>query len=1187
MIDKFQLHYILTGKTFNYCYYLSVLTGLKTQKVSNVIVWTLEDINSAYLNILIRKHGVEIRKLDKVDFLALKGKDENFVAANLKDYYCYKVLAEEGGICLDLDTISIFDITELLGNKEMLIPLDDDIVDSTIYHHNSSILIAEKGSLPILDALEMSKSIFENVSSGAFADGTCGASVVSEIAVKHKDTVLIPKFRVCGGFGWREAYDGKIISTFFSDNTDFSLDFDIRIVHMFADTVDRMGNWCAGMTPQSIKNENSLLSRLIKQILSVEDWNPVFSEEDTKIKGLEETPVARNTVPLEIFYKISDDLKLSDKQMVLVGKQAKEVTDLFSKSTKALYVVDYDSYNTFKDGSIDFVYIIAPYNSDEIENQIKFWLPKVKLDGAIAGNEYSLTIIKSKVEEALGKPDIVYKDNNKTWVKYKTPKQVGNSNRGRVPSSFRFHLLSLVHLPQSAEYMSCLSYDTDILTKNGWENIKELVNKRDGTEVATLNQKTLQMEYQTPENYHEYSYKGNLINRVSQQVDLLVTPDHMMWSRTTQDIRKSRGFKLKRADNLKKQEHSQINLSYNETLEPEFFELPECEVYGKIRPLKKYPMKEWLAFMGWYISEGSVDWGTYKSLNTEEKRPYSVSIGQTIANPVNQEEIRILLDSLGMSYYFNQNRGFVIGDVQLGTYLSAMGKSNEKYIPLEYKNLSSDYLKIILDSLIKGDGWQTHNKGMRRYTTSSARLADDVQEIALKAGYYASLRKYGWSDNKHHHVTSHRYIINIGENKKIGRTTYNKQVEYNNNVYCITVPNSTIFVRRNGKCAWTGNCAFTQKNRKLAKMLTSLGHEVFFYGSEGSDVEEYCNSDKLHFVQTHTLQDIRDAWGSGDNRFEIGYDWHSIDFRHDFSGEKTPATIKFYTKVIDYINSNKRPDDFLLNSMGYYYKGVDDNVNLFLSCESGIGYRGSYPGNNHFRAFESAYMRDYTYGSEHPGQDLSGNHYDRVIPNYFDIDDFEFSPIKGDYYLYIGRMIQRKGIEIAALACNAINKKLIIVGQGASVQENGHLVPNKNPDFDLPPGTWEYQGFANPEKRRKLLAGAIATFVPTLYLEPFAGTHIESMISGTPPICTNFGVFNGTIPDYVNGTIGFRCDTLQDFVDASLEAKHVYYQDIRNYGLRYDMDNVKYDFQKWFEDLYHVYLSTTYEGEKGWHWLEG
>jgi len=53
------------------------------------------------------------------------------------------------------------------------------------------------------------------------------------------------------------------------------------------------------------------------------------------------------------------------------------------------------------------------------------------------------------------------------------------------------------------------------------------------------------------------------------------------------------------------------------------------------------------------------------------------------------------------------------------------------------------------------------------------------------------------------------------------------------------------------------NCAFTQKNLKLAKMLTGLGHTVFFYGSEGSDVKEYCNSENLHFVPTHTIADIR------------------------------------------------------------------------------------------------------------------------------------------------------------------------------------------------------------------------------------------------------------------------------------------------------------------------------------------
>jgi glycosyltransferase involved in cell wall biosynthesis len=380
------------------------------------------------------------------------------------------------------------------------------------------------------------------------------------------------------------------------------------------------------------------------------------------------------------------------------------------------------------------------------------------------------------------------------------------------------------------------------------------------------------------------------------------------------------------------------------------------------------------------------------------------------------------------------------------------------------------------------------------------------------------------------------------------------------------------------------SCAFTQKNRKLAKMLTSLGHEVFFYGAEGSDIEEYCNSDNLHFIQSHTLKDIADSWGDGDNRFEIGYDWKNGDFRHDFNTTKTPATLKFYKNVIEHINLTKKSDDFFLNTMGYYFKNIEDASGLFLSVESGIGYRGSY--NSHYRSFESSYIQNFAYGSEHPGEDINGSHYDRVIPNYFDPDDFEYSAKKSDYYLYIGRMIKRKGILTAVVACEAIGAKLIIAGQGASVNEQGHLISSDKSEFDISPATWEYVGFKGIEERKSLMAKAIAMFVPTEYMEIFGGTHIEAMLSGTPPITTNFGVFPGTIPDYLNGVVGFRCCTLDDFVNAALKARNINHFKIRKYGERYLMDNVKWEFQKWFEDLYRVYLSAIYPGEeKGWMWV--
>lgn len=368
------------------------------------------------------------------------------------------------------------------------------------------------------------------------------------------------------------------------------------------------------------------------------------------------------------------------------------------------------------------------------------------------------------------------------------------------------------------------------------------------------------------------------------------------------------------------------------------------------------------------------------------------------------------------------------------------------------------------------------------------------------------------------------------------------------------------------------SCAFTQKNIKLAKMLMSLGHEVFFYGPEGSDVE--CTE----FIQTHKISDIRRDYGNGDNRFEIGYDWTNQDFRHDFNTDRKPSTLQFYAKTIEHINKIKKPDDFLLLTQGMYHRPIVEATGLFLACEPGVGYRGSVKA--HFRAFESAYIQNFTYGSENPNQSMNGSYYDRVIPNYFDPDDIEFSDTKEDYYLFIGRIIQRKGILTAIEASNILGKKLIIAGQGGTVDPDGKLHDNNPTEFYANPGTWEYVGFADIEKRKKLMAHAKAVFTPTEYLECFAGTHIEAMLSGTPVLTTNFGVFPGTV---INGVNGYRCDTLDDFVHFAREAGKLKPGAIAHSAERYYMDNVKWEYQKWFEDLHDVWESATDETKKAWH----
>lgn len=353
-------------------------------------------------------------------------------------------------------------------------------------------------------------------------------------------------------------------------------------------------------------------------------------------------------------------------------------------------------------------------------------------------------------------------------------------------------------------------------------------------------------------------------------------------------------------------------------------------------------------------------------------------------------------------------------------------------------------------------------------------------------------------------------------------------------------------------------CAFTQKVLKLSKMLLSLGYTVYIYGAEASDTP--CTE----FVQTHTLKDICDAWGEGDNRFEIGYDWKRSNFKHDFNTTKTETTKRFYQRGIEEINKRKQPDDFLLLMQGQYHKPIADQVGLWLTCEPGVGYRGSY---TRFKAFESAYLRNFTYGSRTPYQSVDGDWYDRTIPNYFDPKDFTFRADKEDYYLYIGRLIERKGVRVAVKTVDAIGGRLILAGQG---------------DIKIDSPNCEFVGYVDPPERDRLMGGAKAVFVPTLYLEAFAGVHIEAMLTGTPCITTDFGVFEGTVQ---NGTNGYRCNTLQDFVDAARAVKNLDPHIVRQSAERYLMDNVKHEFDEWFDDLYQLFRSAHEEGVKGWHYL--
>ncbi len=350
------------------------------------------------------------------------------------------------------------------------------------------------------------------------------------------------------------------------------------------------------------------------------------------------------------------------------------------------------------------------------------------------------------------------------------------------------------------------------------------------------------------------------------------------------------------------------------------------------------------------------------------------------------------------------------------------------------------------------------------------------------------------------------------------------------------------------------HCAFTQKVFKMCKMLHSMGHEVYHYGCEGSNP-----------TCTEHVDVVEDAF----RRQFYPDEWHDKQWDYNIQDECHKV---FYENTIKAINERKGKHDFFLASWGWGHKSIADALGKsVLAIESGIGYKDTFC---QYRVFESYNWMSHVYGRGVPnkkGQLISvenGCYFDAVIPNYFDPDDFDFTPDdKEDYFLYLGRIIKRKGIKILLEIAKATGIHIKLAGQGSL-----NTPPTMRGEII------EYVGFADAEKRRGLLSKAKGLLMPTIYLEPFGGVSIEAMISGTPVICTDWGVFPETI---LHGITGYRCRSLDHFVWAVKNIDNISPQVCRDYALKnYSLERVSAMYQEYFD------MMSTLWNKKGWYLLD-
>jgi glycosyltransferase involved in cell wall biosynthesis len=319
---------------------------------------------------------------------------------------------------------------------------------------------------------------------------------------------------------------------------------------------------------------------------------------------------------------------------------------------------------------------------------------------------------------------------------------------------------------------------------------------------------------------------------------------------------------------------------------------------------------------------------------------------------------------------------------------------------------------------------------------------------------------------------------------------------------------------------------------KLCKLLKAQGHYVIHYGHEDSKVE--CDE---HVTVTKRY-DLHKSYGD--------YDWRKngwVPFQYTDWAYKV-----FNTKASLEIEVRKQPGDFLLCTFGNGQKVIADAHPDMIVCEPGIGY--PYGGYAPYRVFES-----YAIMHAYQGQKLiewaqNDRWYDAVIPNYFDLADFNYATEKDDYFLFLGRVNGGKGIHIAQQIAKAVDTRLVVAGHG---------------DFEFDPeAKIERVGVVGPAERTKLLSRAKATICASTFMEPFCGTQIESMLSGTPVISSDLGAF----AEYnLHGVTGYRCKTFEQFEWAARNINTIKPADCRQWAENFSLEKIGLRYDEYFTSV--------------------
>lgn len=358
---------------------------------------------------------------------------------------------------------------------------------------------------------------------------------------------------------------------------------------------------------------------------------------------------------------------------------------------------------------------------------------------------------------------------------------------------------------------NCYDDQTEILTENrGFQLFKDLHPE---DRVATLQEDRI--VYVRPDGVSISDYDGEMIGFEGEGVDFLVTPDHEMWVSKARTRKKTWGeYEMRYAEEIHGSTSYRVRRDAGWIGSDIGFTEAECELVGY-----------------WYAE------GSRTALDSRRDR-----LAVTTVNDV--DYARKLFREAGVEYFETKRAGGGINIVfHAASRIEALlrGNSSTKAVPQLIKEAPRAHIQAFLRGYAAGDGHQRKDSVTQTLYTSSKKLADGMQELALKAGLAANVssrdrRGTKIQVNGANGVINHvEYTVTLLGAKKL-RPRLIKQVgryrgwykqQYSGKVYCAEMDEPVVFVRRNGRAFWCRRTYPELKSTTIRTWVDWIKPELF------------------------------------------------------------------------------------------------------------------------------------------------------------------------------------------------------------------------------------------------------------------------------------------------------------------------------------------------------------------------